>query len=167
MACHAARAAANLFAPALAAGVAAILGSGAVESVFVRSSHAQQPNPSFQLAFCNLSTFDNVRVALAYQQNTQRWVVDGWYPLPDRGCTLLGSFLRDTVYYYAENDRGAKWPADGANLPVVAQCIDHNKTFRVTASMPSCPADQEAAKFRLLKIPPNQPRLTWTLTGGK
>jgi hypothetical protein len=85
----------------------------------------------------------------------------------DRGCTLLGNFLRDTVYYYAENDRGAKWPADGANLPVVAQCIDHNKTFRATASMPSCPADQEPAKFRLLKIAPNQPRLTWTLTGGK
>jgi uncharacterized membrane protein len=129
--------------------------------------HAQQQNPRFQLAFCNISTFNNVRVALAYRQDAQQWVVDGWYPIPDRGCTLIGSFLRDTIYYYAQNDRGAKWHPSDTDKTAMPQCIDHEKAFRSTATVPSCPADQEPVRFRMIKIAPNQARLTWTLSGGR
>jgi uncharacterized membrane protein len=144
--------------------ITAFLGLGAWLSAPL---HAQQQSSKFQLAFCNISTFNNVRVALAYRQDAQQWVLDGWYPVPDGGCTLLGSFLRDTIYYYAENDRGVKWRSSDTDKTAMLQCIDHEKAFRATASVPACPADQEPARFRMIKISPNQARLTWTLSGGR
>ncbi len=133
-------------------------------------SHAQQQSQTFQLAFCNISAYSNVVVALVHKQDGEKWAVGGWYPVPDNGCTLVGSFLRDTIYYFAEGSRGnttASWAAPDTDQNATSQCIDHNKTFQAAAGVPSCPAGQEAVRFRMINIPPNKPRITWTLTGGK
>lgn len=129
---------------------------------------AQQPSRDFQLAFCNISAFSNVLVSLVYRQNDQQWQVDGWYPVPDRGCAVMGSFPRDVVYYYAfgqTNDgRDVVWSAGENDQTASAQCIDRSKFFRALAGVPSCPAGQEPARFKLIKIAPNVPRMTWTLS---
>src|ERR1700682_3879581 len=73
---------------------------GALVLSFVGSSRAeQQQTQTFELAVCNLSDFQGVFVALRHKQNTQKWAVDGWYAIPDGGCTFIGSYLRDTIYY--------------------------------------------------------------------
>jgi uncharacterized membrane protein len=130
-------------------------------------SHAQRPqDPTFQLAFCNISTSTNVLVALSYKQEGERWLVNGWYAIPDNGCALLGSFPRDTIYYYAEGNKGV-WRATDTDQTAAIQCVDRAKWFQATASVPSCPAGQDAVRFRMIKVAPNKARLTWTLSGGK
>src|SRR5215472_5863701 len=81
-------------------------------AAFAGSSHAQQKqNPTFELAMCNLSDFQGMFVALRHKRDVQKWAVDGWYAIPDGGCTLIGSFLRDTIYYVAESNDGGHWTA--------------------------------------------------------
>ena len=46
----------------------------------------QQQSQDFQLAFCNISAFSAVVVALVRKEDAERWVVDGWYPVPNGGC---------------------------------------------------------------------------------
>lgn len=123
----------------------------ALGAAFAGSSHAQQkPNPTFELAMCNLSDFQGVFVALRHKQNTQKWAVDGWYAIPDGGCTFIGTFLSA-----ADTDKTA-----------AAECIDLEKTFK-RASGGSCAEGQLTAKFRLITVPANLSRLTFTLTGRR
>ena len=79
-------------------------------------------------------------------------------------------FQGDTVYYYAygetNDDRIVTWSASDTDQNATSQCIDREKFFQRTAGTPSCPAGQEAAKFRMIKAAPNVPRITWTLSGG-
>ena len=132
--------------------------------------HAQQPAQEFQLAFCNISAFSKVLVALAHRQDGQRWTVDGWYPIVDNGCSVVGNFKGDTVYYYAfgeTNDgRYVTWSAPDEDKSASSQCVDLNKFFRITAGLPSCGQGLEAARFKMIKVAPNQGRITWTLSGG-
>ena len=131
---------------------------------------AQQQSQDFQLAFCNISAYSGVVVSLTYRQNNQQWQVDGWYPIPNNGCAVVGIFPRDSVYYYAvglANDgRSVIWSAADNDQTGSSQCIDPDKFFRAFAGVPSCPAGQEPAKFKLIKVAPDVPRVTWTLTGG-
>jgi uncharacterized membrane protein len=132
------------------------------------SVSAQQQSQDFQLAFCNISSYQHVLVSLAYRQDAQRWLVDGWYPLPDHGCALVGSFQRDAVYYYAtgrtSDGRIVNWAAGDNDQSATAQCIDREKFFRANTGVPSCPTGQELVKFKVIKIAPNRPRMTWTLS---
>jgi Protein of unknown function (DUF1036) len=130
-------------------------------------AQGQQDTQKFEIAFCNISAFTDVAVALMYKQDAQKWWVAGWYPLPDGGCNLLGSFLRDSIYYYAEGSKGAVWRAADNDQTAASKCVDHNKAFEGDAGTPSCPTGQAAVRFKLIKIPAGTPRLTWTLTGGK
>jgi uncharacterized membrane protein len=129
---------------------------------------AQQPNQDFQLAFCNTSSYGHVLVSLAYRLDAQRWRVDGWYPLPDYGCALVGSFQRDTVYYFAHGQtsdgRAVTWAAPDTDQTATAQCVDREKFFGTATGVPTCPTGQELARFRMLKVPPNTARITWTLS---
>ena len=127
----------------------------------------QQDAQKFEIAFCNISAYTDVTVALMYKQDAQKWWVAGWYPLPDGGCSLLGSFLRDSIYYYAEGSKRSVWSAADNDQTAASKCVDHDKAFDGDASAPSCPAGQSAARFKLIKIPAAAPRITWTLTGGK
>jgi uncharacterized membrane protein len=151
---------------ALKPAVAAICGALVLSSV--GSSRAeQQQNQTFELAVCNLSDFQGVFFALRHKQNTQKWAVDGWYAIPDGGCTFIGSFLRDTIYYYAESNDGANWAATDTDQTGQPECIDHDKWFQQTAGGPSCSAGQATVKFRMITIPSDLPRLTFSLTGSR
>ena len=83
----------------------------------VAQGQAQQPSQEFQLAFCNISTFSNVLVSLAYRRDGQQWTVDGWYPIPDYGCAQVGSFPRDSVYYYAVGETNDGRPEPSRSIP--------------------------------------------------
>ena len=37
------------------------------------SSHAQQQSQTFQLAFCNISAYSNVTVALVHKKDAEKW----------------------------------------------------------------------------------------------
>jgi hypothetical protein len=131
-------------------------------------SHAQQKPNTFEMAFCNMSDFQSIWVALMHKKDAQTWAVDGWYPIPDYGCAPVGSFLRDTVYYFAYSSDGAVWQAGADDKTASAQCVDTNKWFQQPASgVPTCPTGQQSVRFRLLTAPANAPTLTWTLTGSK
>jgi uncharacterized membrane protein len=135
----------------------------------VDASHAQQQSSStFQIAFCNMSDYSNILVALVHKKDAQNWAVDGWYPVPDGGCAPAGNFLRDTIYYFAYSGEGAIWrPADD-DQAATAQCIDYNKWFQgAAAGVSACPAGQQTVRFKMITIPANLSRLTWTLTGSK
>jgi uncharacterized membrane protein len=127
-----------------------------------------QPNATFQLAFCNLSDYDAVLVALMHKADAQNWTVDGWYPIPDRGCAPIGNFLRDKIFYFARGSSGAVWRAADNDQTASVQCVDYNKWFRLpSVGSASCPAGQTSVRFRALTVPASQARLTWTLTGTK
>jgi uncharacterized membrane protein len=150
---------------ACSAVVFALIGPGQAQQ-----QQQQQQQQPFQLAFCNTSAYSNVLVALVHRKDAQNWTVDGWYPIPDYGCTVVGSFQRDKIYYYAygetNDDRIVTWSAPDDDQTATPQCIDQNKFFRSNAGNPSCPAGQESARFRMIKVAPNLPRITWTLSGG-
>jgi uncharacterized membrane protein len=129
--------------------------------------YAQQPAPTFELAMCNMSDYSSVFVALRQKQDAQKWTVSGWYPLPDRGCAFLGRFQRDAVYYYAKSDEGVSWSPDANDQSASTQCVDQNKYFQGAADVGTCPAGQIAVRFRMLQVPTNMSRRTWTLTGSK
>jgi uncharacterized membrane protein len=154
---------------ALKPAVAAICGALVVS--FVGSSRAEQLHPSeggnstFELAVCNLSDFQGVFLALKHRQDAQKWVVDGWYAVPDGGCTFIGSFLRDSVYYYAESNDGAYWAAAATDQTAQPECVDHDKWFQQTAG--GCASGQETVKFKMIPVPSNLPRLTYTLSGSR
>ena len=146
--------------------VAAICGALVVP--VAGSSRAEpQQNQTFELAVCNLSDFQGVFLAVRHKQTAQKWVVDGWYAIPDGGCTFIGSFQRDTIYYYAESNDGANWAANANDQTGQSECIDHDKWFQQTAGGPSCSTGQAPVKFRLITIPSNLPRLTFSLTGTR
>jgi uncharacterized membrane protein len=143
---------------------------GALGVSLSASSHAQQQGQAFQLAFCNISAYSNVTVALVHKKDAEKWAVDGWYPVPDNGCTVVGTFQRDTVYYFAEGRSGNSigvWAAPDNDQNATSQCIDHNKWFQQTAGVPTCPTGQEVVRFRMISVPANSSRITWTLSGGK
>lgn len=133
------------------------------------SSPAQQQNATFEFAFCNMSDFSGVFVALTHKQNVQKWTASGWYAIPDLGCTFVGSFLRDTIYYYAESTdgSGAVWNGAETDRSAKAACIDHDKLFQGAVDVSSCPAGQDRVNFRSIRIPATLPRLTWTITGSR
>jgi len=140
---------------------------GALILSFVGSARAEQKqNQTFELAVCNLSDFQGVFFALKHKQIAQKWMVDGWYAIPDGGCTFVGSFPRDTVYYYAESNDGATWGGMDADQAAQPECINHDQWFQQTASGP-CSAGQASVKFRLITVPSNLPRLTFSLTGKR
>ncbi|HZN28500.1 MAG TPA: hypothetical protein VFB88_03985, partial [Xanthobacteraceae bacterium] len=73
-------------------------------------------------------------------------------------------------YYFAEGRSGNSigiWAAPDNDQNATSQCVDHNKWFQAIAGVPSCPAGQEVVRFRMINIPANKPRITWTLSGGK
>jgi uncharacterized membrane protein len=130
-------------------------------------ARAQQPNATFQLAFCNLSKYPKVSAALI-QKQAQNWEISGWYPVPLGECTSFGKFPRDTVYWYAEaiDDNGdvvARWTAADNDKDGIRQCVDHKKWYREILSTTPCPEGQESVHFFVKKVPPTVPIMTQTL----
>jgi uncharacterized membrane protein len=117
-----------------------------------------------------MSSFSRVLVAVAHRLDAQRWAVEGWYPVPDRGCAIAGTFKGNSVYYYAFGEtregRYVFWEAAENDKTASAQCVDHNKFFRLTAGVPTCAAGNDLARFRPIRAVPDQFRTTFTLTGG-
>ena len=83
----------------------------------------------FELAMCNISGVPGIFVALAHRHEAQQWQVDGWYAVPDWGCVLIGSFLRDTVYVYAESREGTAWKPVETDRSGRLECVDHRNGF--------------------------------------
>ena len=108
--------------------VAALLALGGL--AVLPYAKAQLPQPStFELAMCNISNVPSVFVALAHRQDAQNWRVEGWYAIPDAGCALIGKFMRDTVYVYAESQDGASWKPVETDRSGRAECVDHRQWF--------------------------------------
>jgi uncharacterized membrane protein len=147
--------------------LASIVGVCCAGALYAQQRPPAQQNATFELAMCNMSDFQGVFVALMHKQDAQKWIVNGWYAIPDQGCTFLGSFLRDTVYYYAESNDNAVWRGADTDQSVVPQCIDHDKLFQGPAGVKSCPAGEVGIKFRTIKVSPTTTRLTLPLTGRK
>jgi uncharacterized membrane protein len=128
-------------------------------------SRAQQ-GQTFELAVCNMSDFQGVFMALRHKQDAQRWQVDGWYAIPDGGCTFIGTYPRDTFYYYAESNDGAQWSAADTDQTGQAECVNHNQWFNVAGGA-TCADGQDIVRFRRIQVPANQARFTQTLTGKR
>ena len=139
---------------------------GVLLGCLLGTSRAQQPSQTFDLAACNMSDFQGVFMAVRHKQDATHWLVDGWYAIPDGGCTFIGTYTRDSVYYYAESNDGAYWSAGDNDQTGQAECINHNQWFHVAAGS-ACASDQASVKFRLIQVPANEARHTQTLTGKK
>jgi uncharacterized membrane protein len=138
--------------------------------IFMGCAQAQQAasTDTFELAFCNNSDYASMSLALMYKKDAQNWEVSGWYPIPDSGCTIVGRFIRDIIYYFAFSGEGAVWRAPDNDQTASIQCVDYNKWFKaVGAGVPTCPAGQQSVRFKMVTVPANTARRTWTLTGSK
>lgn len=122
---------------------------------------AQQRSPTFELAMCNMTDVHGLFVAIASKQTSQKWWVTGWYALPDYGCTLIGTFPRDAVYFYAESTIAGVTSTAPDNTPISA-CIDHDRLFQGPTGGKACPQDQERVDFTPIKVPATTPRVTFT-----
>jgi uncharacterized membrane protein len=125
-----------------------------------------QQGQTFELAVCNMSDFQGVFMAVRHRQDAQKWQVDGWYAIPDGGCTFIGAYPRDTFYYFAESNDGGEWSAASTDQNGQAECVNHDQWFS-QAGGAQCAQGQESVRFRLIQIPANQARFTQTLTGKK
>jgi hypothetical protein len=127
----------------------------------------QQGAKTFQLAFCNVSRARPVYIAITRRKDGERWAVEGWYPLLDFGCSIIGNFEADTVYFYAigiRNNQYVTWGGAENDETAATQCIDRNKAFGgFIAAAPGCPAGQTSVRFLRLKVPQDAPRYTFTL----
>jgi uncharacterized membrane protein len=152
-----------------------VLACSAVGISLAGPAHAQQ-DAEFQLSFCNMSAFSNVLVAVTRRQDAQRWLVEGWYPIPEYGCAIVGSFLRDTIYYYAHgktNDgRIVTWspPANDCRiamrrlrqvLPGAIRCPVVSDGSRIGA----LPADQGSAEPASSHMDPVWRAVNWRAAG--
>jgi len=146
-----------------------ILGCGLL-SIFMGCARAEQAasTDTFELAFCNNSDYGRMLLALMYKKDAQNWEVSGWYPIPDSGCTIVGRFIRDTIYYFAFSGKESVWRAPDNDQTASNQCIDYNKWFRAVATgVPTCPEGQQSVRFKMVTVPANLARRTWTLSGSK
>jgi len=130
-------------------------------------AHAQAPQiDRFELAMCNISNVPGVFAALVHQREAQQWEVEGWYAVPDWGCVLLGSFLRDSVHVYAESRQGGAWKPVETDRSGRLECVDHRKWFYAVAGTRECAPGQTRVRFRALQVAPEDGRLTWSIGGG-
>jgi len=128
-------------------------------------SRAQQ-SQTFELAACNMSDFRGVFMALRHKQDAQHWQVDGWYAIPDGGCAFIGTYLRDTFYYYAESNDNAQWSANDNDQTGQAECVNHDQWFTEPGGAP-CAQGLASVRFRMVQVPANMARYTYTLTGKR
>jgi uncharacterized membrane protein len=149
-----------------ARGLAALLALPAL-AFFPDAAHAQAPQTDkFELAMCNISNVPGVFAALVHQRGAQQWEVEGWYAVPDWGCVLLGSFLRDSVHVYAESRQGGAWKPVETDRSGRLECVDHRKWFYAVAGARECAPGQTRVRFRALQVAPEDARLTWSIGGG-
>jgi len=135
--------------------------------LLMHPAHAQAPQTNkFELAMCNISNVPGVFAALVHQREAQQWEVEGWYAVPDWGCVLLGSFLRDSVHVYAESRQGGAWKPVETDRSGRLECVDHRKWFYAVAGTRECAPGQTRVRFRALQVAPEDGRLTWSIGGG-
>ena len=146
---------------------AALLALGAL-AVLLQPVRAQPPQEArFELAMCNISGTPSIFAAVAHRREAHQWQIEGWYAVPDWGCVLIGSFLRDTVYVYGEAREGTVWKAVETDRSGRLECVDHRKWFYAVAGSRDCAGGQTRVRFRMLQIAPEKDRLTWSITGSR
>jgi uncharacterized membrane protein len=134
--------------------------------LLLRSAQAEAPKTNmFELAMCNISNVPGVFVALTHRKDAQNWQVEGWYAVPDWGCALIGSFMRDTIHVYAESQDASAWKAVETDRSGRAECVDHKKWFNALTGTSACAPGQMRVRFRMLQIAPEESRLTWSIRG--
>jgi hypothetical protein len=129
---------------------------------------AEQPkNTSFKLTLCNMSQFRLVRAAIVYQKDEKNWTVEGWHPLPDYGCSIIGTFRGDSIFYFAfgfgSDGKPVFWSAGDDDKSATSQCVDGAKSFSAAIGSPTCPTGQTQVKFRKLTFAPDDTLPTITL----
>jgi hypothetical protein len=127
-----------------------------------------QQKQTLTVSICNQSKARDVRVSLQYRpiNEPEKWRVQGWFPVPDGGCSIIGSVFGDSLYYYAVGDGGSfVWAAADDDKTASRQCIDKSKAFMLPANT-QCASDKVQVGFRRWDIAPNASSATFTLLGG-
>jgi uncharacterized membrane protein len=88
-----------------------------------------QTDQWFSFQACNASPVRNVSLAILSKgdANASTWHLEGWYNLPDGGCSDLGGYWRDRVYVFAMGDDGAFWGGEDTS-----QCVNLTARFERT-----------------------------------
>ncbi|HEY9909921.1 MAG TPA: DUF1036 domain-containing protein [Thermosynechococcaceae cyanobacterium] len=86
------------------------LALGAISSLALTSS------PKAGLEFCNRGNRGRAIVAVAYPDDRNGWVTEGWLELDEGECrTGISQVLSNRYYYYfAETEKDYKWKGDRA-----------------------------------------------------
>src|SRR5579862_7154480 len=127
----------------------------------------QTQTRTFTLAACNLSTVTNVNVALAVRQvsDPSKWIVYGWFPIPDAGCNYIGPFYGDSFYWYGFGSNNTAWVADDSDKTATKQCIDTSNAFNEAAGAVYT-AGQQPVNFLRKDIDPSSDGVTLRLTAN-
>ena len=137
----------RVFSLFLAAAICSILGPASVGP-----SQAQTAE-WFSFEVCNSSSVRNVSIAILSKNdlNGSSWHLAGWYIIPDGGCTTIGGYWRDRVYFYGQGDDGAYWT--GNDTP---QCVNLTARFERTVTQGyECSRGETSVGMSLVLIPAN------------
>jgi Protein of unknown function (DUF1036) len=127
----------------------------------------QTQTRTFTLAACNLSKVTNVNVALAVRQvnDPSKWIVYGWFPIPDAGCNYIGPFYGDSFYWYGFGSNNTEWVAEDSDKSATKQCIDTHNAFNETAGA-VCRSGQQPVNFLHRQLDPSSDGVTLRLTAN-
>jgi uncharacterized membrane protein len=131
----------------------------------------QAQKPLFTFSICNESKVTNAYASLMARlpEDPQKWVVYGWFPIPDGACSMIGTLYGDRLYFYAMavngNDKSV-WAAQDSDQNASKQCIDPINGYQVPAGT-RCGTGQVLVNFSRIDLSPIETGITWHLTGGK
>jgi hypothetical protein len=127
----------------------------------------QQQKPQFSFSVCNESKVTNAYASLMAKlpEDPQKWVVYGWFPIPDGACTMVGTLYGDRLYFYAMGTSGkdkVSWSAKDTDPDVSKQCVDPVNGFQLPAGS-RCQTSQTLVNFRRIDADPLNSGLTFHL----
>jgi Protein of unknown function (DUF1036) len=122
-------------------------------------------SPKFILSVCNKSGVKNVWMAFASLKDPKTWHVHGWYKVTDAGCSSMGEFYRDTIYYFAgDGELKTTWSGESTE-----QCVNPSNQFDYVAAgavrgQPhQCKPEEALVGFDTLTVKPSSPKFELTL----
>jgi hypothetical protein len=137
------------------------------QQVTLLNQQQQQQNDNFTLSLCNRSAATKVHMALGVQPvgGSQDLQALGWFPVPDGGCDVIGTFRGDRVYWYAEgvnNNKSWVWSAADTDQAALKQCVNPVNAFQLPATT-KCQSGQKLISFRRWTVDPSLSNVTITL----
>jgi uncharacterized membrane protein len=121
----------------------------------------QLKEPVFGFSFCNFSKHPDLSLALMSKSMDapHAWRTEGWFGIADGGCSFIGSFYGDKIYFYAETSDKMSVAASSTDPTASKQCVDATKSFGLNAGSP-CRAGQKLVNFIMREIDPTAATVT-------